>query len=372
MPRESGSLPARNLLGTPSWQNLEFQTKEDLRNRRYDLSAWTDVLYWFSSSGSTGDPVVYPWTEADQRIADATVRKAHSGLDPMLGATGFVIAPTGLPGMWYHMDRQLHSLGLTTVFPGVAPEGILNLMERLKPRLLISLPLVLGRLGELCAMAGRQPLSGSLLFAGGDVLSPARRRRIEALWGLPLKNFYGLSEIFGPLASEADDPSVLAWQAEEAFVEILDPITRQPVAPGETGVAVITTLWDRPASLVRYWTGDCFRLLGWLAPGRPCFEMRGRELVRLPSLKPDRFPVDVDEALLSDPAAGNEWTLADGSRELLLTIEAAARLDALDPRTLTKVEEMFELPIRWQAAPPGTLDRSIPKLAVSGREGRKA
>jgi len=359
----------RDLVGQPTWQDLGFQTKEDLRGRRYDLSAWPDVLYWFSSSGSTGDPVVYPWTATDQKTADATVRKVHAGLDPMPGATGFVIAPTGLPGMWYHMDRQLHSLGLATVFPGVgSPERILKLIEQLQPSLLISLPLVLSRLGELHALSGRAALSGGVLFAGGDVLSPARRRRIEALWGVPLKNFYGLSEVFGPLADDPDGSGALVWQATEVFVEILDPVTRQPVGPGDTGVAVLTTLWDRPASLVRYWTGDCFRLREWLDPGRPLFEMRGRE-VRLPGLKADGFPVDIDQILLSDQAAGNEWALSSGIGELVLTVETAAGLDAFDSGTFEKAQALFELPLRWQAAPLGSLDRSVPKLAVSRREG---
>jgi phenylacetate-CoA ligase len=352
--------PAGELFGTASWKEIAFQTKEDLRGRRYDLEAWSDALYWFSSSGSTGDPVLYPWTAADQRIADATVREAHAGLQPMPGATGFVIAPTGLPAMWYHMDRQLHSLGLATVFPGVSsPQEVLDLIERLRPRLLMSLPLVLSRLGELWGLSSHRPRgAGGGVWGGGVV------------WGLPLKNFYGLSEVFGPLAGEPDSSGALVWHAKEVLVEILDPVTRQPVAPGETGVAVLTALWDRPASILRYWTGDCFRLLEWLGPGRPRFEMRGREQVRLPGLKPDCFPVDVDQVLLSDPAAGNEWTLAPGAGdELVLTIEAAAGLEPLASDTWAQAQALFERSVRLQTTLPGSLDRSIPKLAVARREG---
>lgn len=262
------------------------------------------------------------------------------------------------------MDRQLHHLGLATVFPGIAPERILTLLGMLRPRLLISLPLVLSRLGEAHASIGGPPFTDGLLFAGGDVLSPARRRRIEALWGASLRNFYGLSEVFGPLASPPDDGDALEWNAEEVLVEILDRQTLRPVEPGQSGIAVLTTLWDRPASLERYWTGDCFRLLRWSSPGRPVFEMRGREQVRLPGLRAEWFPVDVDDALLSDPAAGNEWTFADRSGELFLTVETPA-LDAIDRQTVARVEAMFDRPMRLQAALPGTLDRTVPKLAVA-------
>jgi phenylacetate-CoA ligase len=228
----------------------------------------------------------------------------------------------------------------------------------------MSLPLVLSRLGEIHAGTGRHLMSDGALFSGGDVLSPARRRRIEAMWGVPLRNFYGLSEVFGPLASEKDDSGTFVWQAEEVRVELLDPVTAEPVSVGQTGIAVLTTLWERPASLTRYWTGDCFRLLEWLAPGRPLFEMRGREKVRLPALKPELFPVDVDQAVLSDPAAGNEWTLRASPDQILLTVESASGVEAFDRQTLSMIGEMFEQPVLWQTATPGSLDRSIPKLAV--------
>lgn len=345
-------------------QELGFQTKEHLRTRRYDPQPADNVLYWFSSSGSTGDPVVYPWTAADQQIADRTVAKAHARLPVMRGATGFVIAPTGLPGMWHHMDRQLHQLGLATVFPGIAPNRIFSLMATLRPRLLISLPLVLSRLGEARAMAGGPLFENGVLFAGGDVLSPARKGRIEGLWRAPLRNFYGLSEVFGPLAGESEEGDGLEWHADEVQIEILEARTLRQVEPGETGIAVLTTTWERPASLKRYWTGDCFRLLRWSSPGHPVFEMRGRQQVLLPGLKPEWFPVDVDDALLSDPAAGNEWRIAEQTEELLLSLETNA-LDAIDRQTLIRVEAMFDRPIRWQATPHGSLDRSVPKLAVA-------
>lgn len=371
-PADSLTLPeVRGLIGSPAWSELGFQTKEELRQRAYDVNAWPDVEYWFSSSGSTAEPVLYPWTTRDQRVADATVERAHAGIASKLRGTAFVVAPTGLPGMWHHMDRQLQGLGLSTVFPGVeSPDRILGLIEKLRPRLVMSLPLVLCRLGELLVRIGAGPNLGGdgVLFAGGDVVSEGRRRRIEAFWGWQLWNFYGLSEVFGPLASEAHDPGVLTWQAKEVFVEILDPVSRQEVQPGQTGVAVLTTLWERPASLLRYWTGDCFRLVEWLAPGRPRFEMRGRQFVRLPGLREEHFPMDVDQVLLSDPAAGNEWTAFRDQGGVVITVETAEGLHGLDPQTLVRVESMFEWPVQWEAVPPGSLDRKVPKLAVTAPE----
>jgi phenylacetate-coenzyme A ligase PaaK-like adenylate-forming protein len=354
-------------LGKPSWQEVPFMTKEDLRSRSYALSSWPSALHWFSSSGTTALPVVYPWTTADEEIAQRALHKIHPSSEKMTmtGGTGFVIAPTGLPGMWSHMDRQLRHLGLVTALPGVEPMRIFDLMTLLQPRLMISLPLVLSRLGELRAVLPHlQRCSPEILFTGGDVLSDSRRSRIEKIWSAKLRNFYGLSEVFGPMAGESDDPSVLAWQVDEVFVEILDPTKKTPIQDGETGVAVITTLWSRPAALVRYWTGDYFRLINWLAPGRPAFQVRGREGVSLPGLKRFFFPVDVDDVLLADPASGLEWTVEAHGHEVLIIVETTADVSVFDRLTVERLQGMFDRPIRLVPVMPGALDRSNPKLGV--------
>lgn len=356
-------------LGTPSWQEVPFMTKEDLRFRLYDLSSWPDAVRWFSSSGTTALPVVYPWTMADEEIVQQALHRIHPPSEKMTGRTGFVIAPTGLPSMWFHMDRQLRHMGLVTVLPGVEPMRVFDLMTLLQPRVLISLPLVLSRLGELrAALPHMQRCSPDMLLTGGDVLSDSRRSRIEKTWGAKLRNFYGLSEVFGPVASETDTPNVLVWQVDEVFVEILDPAKKTPVQDGETGVAVITTLWSRPAALVRYWTGDYFRLINWLAPGRPAFQVRGRERVSLPGLKKSFFPVDVDDVLLADPASGLEWTVEAREHEVLIIVETTVDAGAFDRSTVERLQGMFDCPIRLLPVMPGTLDRSSPKLGIINQD----
>lgn len=356
----------RRLLGTPSWADVPFMYKEDLRAMKFELAGRQDVLHWFSSSGSTGAPVVYPWTSADENAAESTLERIHASSERMAGGTAFIIAPAGLPAMWYHMGRQLRRLGLATVFTGMASADIiLDLAERLNPSLLISLPLVLSRLGEMRAQRQTTLLSdGALLFSGGDVLSASRRRRIEELWGARLKNFYGLSEAFGPVARESENPEVLNWEAEGVFVEVIDPVTKRQCPIGGVGVAVITTLWERPASLVRYWTGDFFRLRGWLDEGRPMFEVRGREHAGVPGLRAGAYPADIDDVLLADPAIGNEWVVSDAGGGVVVSLETRAGINDLGEQTAKRLEVLFEVPVRLKAVPLGSLDRSVPKLGI--------
>ncbi|HMS42693.1 MAG TPA: hypothetical protein PKE69_20855 [Pyrinomonadaceae bacterium] len=356
----------RERLDSPLWQEVPFMNKTDLRKRFYDVSENSEILHWFSSSGSTGEPVIYPWTKIDEEIAKETICKVHSEKTDSPG-TALIIAPTGLPGMWYHMDNQLKQLNYATVFPGVdSVERIFDLIGKLQPTLLISLPLVLSRLGEFRLMNNASGFSSEgILFSGGDVLSKARKKRIEKFWGAKLKNFYGLSEVFGPLAKETEDETAFEWCADQVFVEIINPLTYRNVEEGETGIAVITTLWERPASLVRYWTGDCFKLIKWLDTGKPVFQMRGREKTTLPFLKSGYFPVDVDEILLGESDIGNEWAafVSDG----ILTVKIETLSPDNEPEigeSLEQLKNMFENRVNIQFVPPGALDRKSPKLSV--------
>src|SRR5215204_4773307 len=99
--------------GTPRWDSVPYMYKHDLRAADYNTSRHV-VLHWLSSSGSTGPQVLYPWTAADEEVAAATLREIHPAPETPTGAA-LVIAPTGLPGMWLHMNRQLRAMGLATI-----------------------------------------------------------------------------------------------------------------------------------------------------------------------------------------------------------------------------------------------------------------
>ena len=359
-----------DMLRTEKWKDLPFLHKEDLRRREYHIVENNHVLHWFSSSGSTAEPVIYPWTVHDEVVACRSLAAVHDLSEKRSQGVGLVIAPTGMPGMWFHMDRQLRYLGLATAFPDVkSADSVLGLIETLSPKVLASLPFIMSRLGELYRL--RHPEMSyrpEAIICAGDVLSAARRKKISELWECPVRNFYGLSEIYGPLACDADaDGLALCWQdwhTPEVFIEVLDPLTKQPIEPGGTGIAVATTLWDRPASLVRYWTGDIFELQGWLEPGRPRFRICGREAFRLPGAVDGVYPVDLDEVLLSYPAAGNEWGITLQGDEVRITLEANDLEAGVTKDLAEAVQAMFLLHTKVELTAPGSLPRKQVKLGA--------
>jgi len=340
---------------------VNYQRKQNLRDRQYDF-ARPGAIYWFSSSGSTSEPVIYPWTERDQEIADSVVERAHRDLPALRPGVGVVIAPVGLPGMWHHMTRQLQHLGLAVLLPGVeSPEKILDLIEEMRPSAIISLPLVLSRLGELNLRRGGSLLpEGAQVFTGGDVLSEARRAKIAALWGSTVTDFFGISEVFGPLATRDADSAKMRWHANEVHLEIHNE-NGQNIDPGETGVAVISTLWDRPALLERYWTGDCFQLIERSESDAPVFLMRGRSGMN-DGLRPGAFVVDVDEALLSDSSVLTEWNVVgDLDNDPIVQVEAGGPLNG---ETIDGLSRIFSARPRIETVVPGTLERKALKLGL--------
>jgi phenylacetate-CoA ligase len=146
----------------------------------------------------------------------------------------------------------------------------------------------------------------SLRYAllGAEPWTDGIRREVDAGLGVRSSNIFGLSEVIGPGVScecvaERDGSHV----NEDHFLpEVVDPETGEPLAEGEEGVLVLTTLTKKALPLVRYWTGDITSLS---AAACDC----GRTLVRMARITGraddmliirgvNVFPTQVEAALL--------------------------------------------------------------------------
>jgi phenylacetate-CoA ligase len=114
---------------------------------------------------------------------------------------------------------------------------------------------------------------------GAEPWSDSMRREIEEKLNITATDNYGLSEVMGPgVAGECLEKSGLHVNEDHFLVEVVDPATLAPVAIGEPGELVITTLTKEAFPVVRYRTRDLTALL----PGAcPC----GRTLVRMARVK---------------------------------------------------------------------------------------
>ncbi len=89
---------------------------------------------------------------------------------------------------------------------------------------------------------------------GGSI--PATRGRIEAAWGARVFDHTGMTEI-GPMAVECvANPGGLHVLETEFVIEVIDPVSGEPVSPGTEGELVVTNLGRLGSPLLRYRTGD--------------------------------------------------------------------------------------------------------------------
>ncbi|MGH2790555.1 MAG: phenylacetate--CoA ligase family protein, partial [Actinomycetota bacterium] len=109
-----------------------------------------------------------------------------------------------------------------------------------------------------------EDISLSLGILGAEPWTETMRQSVDTGLGLRATNIYGLSEIIGPgVSNECVEERKGSHVNEDHFYpEILDPETAEPVADGDDGVLVFTTLTKQALPLLRYWTGDVTSLTG--------------------------------------------------------------------------------------------------------------
>ncbi|MCX7960655.1 MAG: phenylacetate--CoA ligase [Burkholderiales bacterium] len=243
---------------------LPFTLKSDLRDH-YPFGLFArpreQLLRLHASSGTTGKPTVVGYTARDlDTWSDLMARSMACGGarpgDVVHNAYGYGLFTGGL-GAHYGGER----LG-TTVVPmsGGATERQVLLIMDFGARVLCCTPSYALAIAEVAEKQGvdlrRSKLEVGLF--GAEPWSEAMRKEIEARLGLKAVDIYGLSEILGPgVACECFEAQAGLHGWEDHFLfEVIDPETGKPLAEGERGELVITTLTKEALPMIRYRTRD--------------------------------------------------------------------------------------------------------------------
>jgi phenylacetate-CoA ligase len=96
---------------------------------------------------------------------------------------------------------------------------------------------------------------------GAEMFTKGLKERIQETWEMDVHDIYGLTEMCGPgVSTDCDHHDGLHLWEDHFFVEILDPITLEPVGLEEEGEMVLTTLTKEGMPLLRYRTRDITKL----------------------------------------------------------------------------------------------------------------
>lgn len=299
-------------------QKVPFTTKEELRTtspmERTSLH-YKNIVYFFSSTGTTGQPTIYPWSKKDDLVLNEVSGRFMKNIGIGADDISLIVAPFGMPIMWYCMINQYLAVNAGVVPLGITPsDQLINALKNFPVTSITTIPTTGTLLYDFVRKNNISVDTKRLkhFHCGGDFLSNARRKRIEKYWNVDCYNFYGLSEIFGPIAGECEKKNGLHFATDYVIIEVINPITKQPVSEGETGVAVYTTLWEKAAPLIRYWSDD-YVIIKWekcecgLTYPRIDFKGRGTDSINVNDNL--IFAKDVEDVLLSIEGVSSEWKL---------------------------------------------------------------
>ena len=278
---------------------LPFTTKADLRET-YPFGMFAvpmaDVRRIHASSGTTGRPTVVGYTAGDlDRWADLVARSlSAAGIragDRVHNAYGYGLFTGGL-GAHAGIER----LGATVIpMSGGQTARQAQLIQDFEPDAILCTPSYLLTIADALEAAGVDPRSTSLRVAvlGAEPWTNEMRREIERRLDIVAVDIYGLSEVMGPgVASESaltkDGPHI--WE-DHFLPETIDGDSGQPVADGELGELVFTSLTKEAFPVIRYRTRDLTRLQpGTALPAmRRIEKITGRnEAICHAALKPSR------------------------------------------------------------------------------------
>ena len=246
---------------------LPFTDKEDMReNYPYGTFAvpLDEIVRIHSSSGTTGKQKVVGYTQKDIEIwAECCARSlASTGIthrDILHVAYGYGLFTGGL-GLHYGAER----MGATAipVSSGNTKRQIQILVD-FKPTALACTPSYALHLADEMATYGvdKSMLSLKVGIFGAEPWSVEMKQQIEDKLGLKAFDIYGLSETMGPgVSMSCEAGNRLHIQSDHFIAEIVDPETGKPLAEGELGELVFSSVTKEGTPLLRYNTHDLTRL----------------------------------------------------------------------------------------------------------------
>ena len=209
---------------------------------------------------------------------------------------------------------------------------------------------------------------------GSERWSDKMRKSIQDGLGIELYDIYGLTEIYGPgIGINCQKEKYIHYWDDYLFIEIINPETGKPVADGEEGEIVITTLVKEGAPLLRFRTHDLSRIIpekcscGSCYPRLDIIKGRSDDMFKVHGV--NMFPAQVEEVLHQIDGATSEYSIAIGHDDdnnkdvMVLTVEVEGRVNFED--TGKAIANLFKSKIgvnpKVSVVPVGTLPRSEKK-----------
>ena len=314
--------------------NLPFSEKEDLRDA-YPLGLMTckeeEIVRIHSSSGTTGMPVIIPYTAKDVDDWGEMFKRCYEYAGITKEDRIHITPGYGLWTAGIGFQNGCEKLG-----PGNTNKQLQMMMD-LKSTVLCatsSYALLLAEEIEKRGIADKIHLKKGVI--GSERWGEKMRHRISTELGIELYDIYGLTEIYGPgIGINCKYDTGMHYWDDYLYLEIIDPATGKNVPDGEWGEIVITTLVKEGAPLIRFRTHDLSRII----PGEcPCgskhpridvISGRSDDMMKIKGV--NVFPKQIEEILGTFPELSSEYQIRishlDGKDSMRIYVEASGSND---------------------------------------------
>jgi phenylacetate-CoA ligase len=303
------------------WRRLPFLTKEELRDAYpFGLAcARRDgYLRIHMSSGTTGNPIVNPYTPNDVAQWGEVMARCLRTAGVTKHDVIQIIASFGLftGGFGFHYGAE--RIGAMVVPIGAGRTLMqLKLMKELGTTVIAAIATYPLRLMEVAAEEGFDLKSLRLRIGilGSEMWSDELRARIEDGLGIRTYDVIGMTETGGPgMGSDCDARAGIHVWEDHYYVEIVEPATGRVLPDGEEGELVVSTLTREGLPLVRYRTHDLTRVVSRApcACGRTSLRIdrfRGRTDDMVIYRGVNFYPRQVEQILLRQPGVSHEYQI---------------------------------------------------------------
>ena len=205
---------------------------------------------------------------------------------------------------------------------------------------------------------------------GSERWGERMRKRISEELGIELYDIYGLTEIYGPgIGISCKYDNGMHYWDDYIYIEILDPVTLEPVPDGEMGEIVITTLVKEGAPLIRYRTHDLSRIIpgdcGCKHPRLGVIMGRTDDMMKIKGV--NVFPSQIEEVLKEFPELSSEYQIRishlDGKDTMRIYVETDGSVDfvELSKRIAERVKSRIGFTPLVKVVEIGVLPRSEKK-----------
>ncbi|MGI6685871.1 MAG: phenylacetate--CoA ligase family protein [Bacillota bacterium] len=316
--QEAGIRPG-DIRSIEDLNGVPFTDKNSLREA-YPLQMMAvdeeEVVRIHSSSGTTGKPVIIPYTRQDVDTWAEMFARCYETVG--VGKRDRVQVTPGY-GLWtagIGFQAGVERLGAMAIPTGPGnTEKQLEMMIDLKTTVLCATSSYALLLAEEIQRRGlRDKIHLRLGIFGSERWGEKMRAKIEEYLGIDSFDIYGLTEIYGPgIAIDCQAHQGMHFWSDYLLFEIIDPVTGRQVSPGEEGELVITTLTKEGMPLLRYRTHDITRIIPHACPCGSPYPMIDRVLGRTDDMIKIKgvniYPGQIDHVLKITPGCSSEYQI---------------------------------------------------------------